>query len=192
MSYSTYVLEPKTIRVSLTRRDRKSKDLAHLLKAVGKFVIPNLYPHLVSVQPSHSWFRSGTNWLKWCEDRFMNLLPQALSELVLAVDEFYSGTGRWFPIVYISRCCIGWNRRKYDGDNNQRKRFCVVAPPIPYFRYKRSLILHAWFPLLHVMLSSVPAGHSIYPFKLHHVLHTCFQTSTKVSNHLNHVQVQIL
>ena len=49
------------IIASLAKFDRKSKDVAHPLRADDKFVIPNLSPHFVPMRPSHSWFGSGSD-----------------------------------------------------------------------------------------------------------------------------------
>ena len=49
---------PKTIIASLAIWDQMSK------RANEKFVIPNLsYRHFVPTHPSHSWFRSGSDWV---------------------------------------------------------------------------------------------------------------------------------
>ena len=42
---------------------RKSKEMAHALKADEKFVIPNLSHHFIPTHPTHSWFWSGSDWI---------------------------------------------------------------------------------------------------------------------------------
>ena len=56
-------IRPKTIMALLTRWDRKSKDVAHPLRANKKFVIPNLSHHFVPMHPSHFWFWSGSDYI---------------------------------------------------------------------------------------------------------------------------------
>ena len=99
----TICSKPNMMIASLAIWDRKSKDLAHPLRANGKFVIPNLSHH------AHKLFLIWV-WLNCYKERFMtNLLPQTLSGFLLEVIEFY--TGSWFPIGHISCCCAGWNRK---------------------------------------------------------------------------------
>ena len=59
--YSPYVPRPKMTIASLAIWDRKSKDMAHPLRANGKFVIPNLSHHFVPTHPSCCW--SGSDWI---------------------------------------------------------------------------------------------------------------------------------
>ena len=148
--YSSYVPRPNTIMTSSVIWDQMSEDVADLLRADEKFVIPNLslsYRHFVSMHPSHSWFWSGSDridaksalrhicCLRFCLDFFME------------VDESY--TGSWFPIMHISHYCAGWNQENplntwrcrslipslWGWDSNQMMWvICIVAPPKHYVR----------------------------------------------------------
>ena len=81
----------KTSIPSMTRWNRKSRNLAHPLKANEMFAILNWSlctnahkPFLVLI-----WV-----WLNWCEECFTtNLLPQNLSGFLVEVDEFYTRVG---------------------------------------------------------------------------------------------------
>ena len=69
---SSYVPRPKGIIASLARWDRKSKDVAHLLRTDEKFVILNfdlltLYNCNQAIPGSDFGL---TGWLDWCEERF--------------------------------------------------------------------------------------------------------------------------
>ena len=143
--YSSHVPKPKVIIASLARWDRKSKDIAHLLRADQKFVIPNLSHHFVPMHPSHFWFWSGSDWIdeksalrQICS---LNLCLNFVWRLVNFIQAVGSPSGLFHiivsyeigknPLVYMKAkipSLQGW-------DNNQRMwTICIVAPSKHYVR----------------------------------------------------------
>ena len=88
--YSSYIPRPKMIIDSLARWSRKSKDVAHPLRANGKFVIPNLSHHFVLMPPQA---------IPGSDLGLIELMPRALYDKFAASISVWISCGGWW-ILY--------------------------------------------------------------------------------------------